>query len=441
MAPGQLVALLFSLLVAFSQLGSAQPIRRQTPPFSGLSFANVVDYGSGGYYASSAVIADVNGDGKPDLLIGNQCITACGGGDPQHGAVGVLLGKGDGTFRRAESYDSGGYFGYAIAEADVNGDGNADVIVTLFCGGKPCYGHSRVGVLTGKGDGTFNPAVTFKSGGYAAESVAVGDLNGDGKLDIVVGNECVSHHSCKHGLVGVLLGKGHGTFRTVVPYATNGITTSLALADVNGDGKLDIVVANYCIKYNCPNHSSVTAGVLLGEGNGKFRRVKTYKAGGYGAASVAVADVNGDGKPDLIVASQCGSKAVCTDKESTVSVLLGMGNGTFGAPVKFETGGYSAYSVVVADVNQDGMPDLVVANGCASSGCTDNGSAAILLGNGDGTFQAAVTYDSGGWRPLSVAVGDLNGDGWPDIVLANDWVDESNLSGVVGVLINSSGTR
>jgi hypothetical protein len=193
-----------------------------------------------------------------------------------------------------------------------------------------------------------------------------------------------------------------------VTYDSGGIADSVAIADVNGDGKPDLVVANYCVPGNCPN---ATVAVLLGNGDGTFQAAVTYDSGGYAQTSVAVADVNGDGKPDLVVSNQC-TDSNCRS-EGVVGVLLGNGDGTFRSVITYDSGGYSGYSVAVADVNGDGKPDLVVANECANSNCGSDGTVAVLLGNGDGTFQAAVTYDSGGWDPLSVTVADLNGDREP----------------------------
>jgi len=170
---------------------------------------------------------------------------------------------------------------------------------------------------------------------------------------------------------------------------------SVAVADVNGDGKPDLVVANNCTSgdfgIGCTDPSG-TAGVLLGNGDGTFQAAVTYGAGGSDASSVAVADVNGDGKPDLLV-GECAD----TNCYGLVGVLLGNGDGTFQAAVTYGSVGTFAYSAAVADVNGDGKPDLLVANVC-SGNCFFNpgGLVAVLLGNGDGTFQAAVTYGSGG---------------------------------------------
>lgn len=189
------------------------------------------------------------------------------------------------------------------------------------------------------------------------------------------------------------------------------------MADLNGDGIPDIVVVNcYCGRVTGVG----TLGVLLGNGDGTFRNAVVYNSGGYQSQSVAIGDVNGDGHPDLVVANTCQSEQSCVSGGTgTVTVLLANGDGTFQPEVTFGSGGFSAYSVAIADSNGDRHPDLVVSNHCAESSCT-NGSIGVLLGNGDGTFNPAVTYASGGYAAYSLAVGDLNGDGHTDVVVANE---------------------
>src|SRR5262249_42441193 len=142
-------------------------------------------------------------------------------------------------------------------------------------------------------------------------------------------------------------------------------------------------------------------GVLLGNGDGTLRKVQTYNSGGHYAFSVAFTDVNGDGDGDVLIANQCDQRC----RAGSVSVLLGDGDGTFQAPVAYSSGGLSSYAVAVGDVNADHNPDVVVANYCAQSGCPD-GSVSVLLGNGDGTLQAAQAYSTGGLNSYSVSLGD-----------------------------------
>jgi Bacterial Ig-like domain (group 3)/FG-GAP-like repeat/FG-GAP repeat len=395
------------------------------------SFLQVPTYRSGGFEADSVAVADVNEDGKPDLIVANNCASSgC-----SNSSVSVLLGNGDGTFQAAVSYGAGGEGAQSVVVADVNGDGKPDIIVANNFS-------NTVSVLLGNGDGTFQAAVNHDSGGFEAVSAAVADVNGDGKPDIIVANLCASGGNCLGPpTVGVLLGRGDGTFKRALTRTLDGYLAEwVAVADVNGDGKPDIIVAIYCNSAsNCDNR---LVDVLLGNGDGTFRAGVTYDSGGYYPLSVAIADVNRDGTPDIIVANNCAS----TCNNSSVGVLLGNGDGTFQTALSYDSGGWSAASVTIGDVNGDGKPDIIVANNCANFYCS-NGSVAALLGNGDGTFQAASSYDSGGWSATSVTVGDVNGDGRLDLVVADDShhppCPEKPLCsyGAVGVLLgNGDGT-
>ncbi len=394
----------------------------------GQSFAPAVAYGPGGNGPNAVAVGDVNGDGFPDLVVANWCTDVnCTGS-----SVAVLLGTGDGTFQPASAYPSGGLYADAVAVADVDGDGFLDIVVGN-CGFPKVTkcANGNVGVLWGNGDGTFQAVSALGLGGSGAASVAVADVNGDGNLDLLVATG-----SASGSFVDVLLGGGSRTFPTVVPYSTGGLTAlSVAVGDVNGDGNPDLVVGNWCTDSNC---TANTVGVLLGNGDGTFQAAVTYDSGGLFANSVVVDDVNGDGKLDLVVANGSSSPSVAL---GNVSVLLGNGDGTFQTAVSYDRGGYGAGSVVVTDANGDGKHDVVVAN-CSTSaiGCVGaNGDLALLLGNGDGTFQTATSFGSGGSTPFGVAVGDVNGDKKPDIVAANCASNQCGSgAGAVGVLLNTT---
>jgi len=412
------------------------------------TFQTAVSYGSGGWLATSIAIADVNGDGEPDLVLANACASAAWGNltdylcTSNEGSVGVLLGLGGGTFQTAVSYDSGGYGASSVAAADVNGDGKADVVVANA-------ESNTVGVLLGNGNGTFQTAALYGPGDLRASSIALADVNGDGRPDLLVANGCGSSlwgfftdYPCtsNSGSVGVLLGNGGGAFQAAVAHGSGGYEAdSVVAADVNGDGRLDLLVLNACAgtSGNDCRTEVVTGsvGVLLGNGDGTFQTAVNYDTGGYEAGSIAVADVNGDGKLDLVVAN---------DYLGSVGVLLGNGDGTFQTAVVYRADG--ADSVAIADVNGDGKPDLLVANACARDNCSNDGELSVWLGNGDGTFQTAVSYDSGGVLADTVKVMDVNGDGKPDLVVANECATgdancANGTNGNVGVLLgNGDGT-
>jgi hypothetical protein len=200
--------------------------------------------------------------------------------------------------------------------------------------------------------------------------------------------------------VSVLLGNGDGTFRANVDYPTGRFAVAVAVVDVSGDGNPDLVVAN---------QDANSLSVLLGNGDGTFQMRFDYLTGSTdpGAvsmrAALAVADVNGDGKPDLVETNS-------TRFGDTVSVLLGNGDGTFRARMDRRLAA-KAYSVALADVSGDGKLDLVTANGIANT-------VSVLLGNGDGTFQSDAAFGTAGF-PYSIAVADLNGDGKGDLVVTN----------------------
>ncbi len=410
---------------------------------SSTGFQPMQVYNSGGNRTQSVQIADVNGDGIPDLVAasrcpaGNDCSFAYG--YTSSGTVSVLLGTGTGTFQAATAYDSGGIEPYAAMVSDVNGDGKPDLIAfNLIDENGGDTENASVRVLLGKGDGTFGSAMTYAAGAYAT-GAAVQDVNGDGKPDILVATTCTTQNSVS-GCLGVLLGNGNGTFQSAPIYAPGGYATYfLAESDLNRDGKADLITVSQCNSLdeciNGPPHHPVL-GVLLGNGDGTFQPPALYNPGVYPTGVIA-GDVNGDGIPDIVVLG-CSAMTTCTGE---ASVLLGNGDGTFKPAVTYSADGLFPSSVAIGDINGDGKADLVVANSFIALN-VNSGGVAVLLGNGDGTFQPAVSYSSGGYLADSVSIGDLNGDGKLDVVVANGFaVDYTSTNGIVGVLLgNGDGT-
>jgi hypothetical protein len=292
---------------------------------------------------STAAGGDFNGDGKADLVV----IGCPPQGDCPNPVV-VLLGMGNGTFQPPLSLNPGSLPLLFVTAADLNHDGLSDLMLGT-CSIADCEdGQGVLSILLGKGDGTFHPGVNYPLDGFFPSSAAVADLNGDGKIDIVVSNENCGNFTCANGTLSVLLGNGDGSFQPQVPYSAGDLdSASVAVGDFNGDGVLDLAVAN--MNVCCLETASV--GVLLGRGDGTFQTVVNYpsKTRGY---SIAASDVDGDGNLDVVL--------------SNATVFLGNGDGTLqplqSYNVQPDAPTFEVNRGVVADFNGDGKPDLMVAD-------------------------------------------------------------------------------
>ena len=266
----------------------------------------------------------------------------------------------------------------SVAVGDFNGDGILDLAVANDCS-------NTISMLLGDGTGNFVLASSTPVGSVPA-SIGVGDFNGDGKLDLVVADS--------DGTVFILLGDGTGNFTAASSTSVGSYLLSLAVGDFNGDGNLDLVVVNGC-------HNSLF--VLLGDGAGNLTLASSVTANC--PMSLAVGDFNGDGKLDL---------AVTNAGDNTVSILLGDGTGRFTLQSSIGVGSWPS-SVAAADFNQDGKLDLAVTNyGSQPAGNT----VSILLGDGKGNFTLASS-PAPGINPSPVVLGDFNADGKLDLAIAD----------------------
>jgi len=290
-------------------------------------------YASGAEDGTSVKLVDLNGDGKLDMVVAN-CGTDMPGFCPTgtDGVIAIFLGNGDGSFQAPILYDAGAEAPAQVLVADLNLDGKPDLLLGFLEGG--------FGVMLGNGDGTFQPDVVTP--GYG--SIDVADLNGDGKPDLLLGSL-----GGPYGSVSVLLGNGDGTFVFSGSFPLSEQEIDAVASDLDGDGKLDILT----LTYN-GGKSAHYVSVLKGNGDGTFQPQVRYPKLATVAQHLAAADLNADGAPDVVVA---GFQLHSGDGQLTV--LLGKGNGKLGKAVTYDSGGTGSLSVTIADLNGDGRPDLI----------------------------------------------------------------------------------
>jgi hypothetical protein len=377
-------------------------------------------------FGQNLVTADFNGDGFPDVAFSWADVKSVP-------AFGVMLGSSHGalaapTYVTYLSITCSASYPAWIATGDVNGDGKADIVATINNYQNTGCPMNEVAVFTGLGTGKFNPPVFYSTGASVQSTdVFLADVNGDGHPDIVISNA--------DGTISVLLNKGKGTFGTATLItslaALSPHLNALAIADFNGDGKLDIAAASYY-----PGSYSNNVYILLGNGDGTFQAPITVAAGPQYSYTNALAagDFNKDGKMDLLVTleAQCSSSY---HGSAAYAYLQGKGDGTFTASSPVCTGGDYPIYPVVGDFNGDGKLDAVIPM------LEQYGSIqgpVVLQGNGDGTFNRIGDFYVGSTGRGAV-VADFNGDGMPDIaVLNNDTYAVVDYISFVTVMQNGS---
>jgi hypothetical protein len=330
---------------------------------------------------SAVVAADLDEDGALDLAVA----------DRDRSSVTVLRGLGDGTFGSPDPFPiDPGFRPAALAVGDLDRDGRLDLAAAGAEG--------TVAVLRGRGDGTLRDAwVSPAASGAPIEALAASDLDGDGVLDLVASGGT-------SGDVLVLLGAGDGTFGPTAAFPAGPHPTALALADLDRDGAIDAATAIF---------GTGGVSVLLGRGDGTFGPALRFGAAGSGGAGIAVGDLDRDGAPDVACANA---------RSGDVGLLFGRplpaaGSFTFSSRVAFGAG-HDPAGLVLADVDRDGLPDLLVASPAADA-------VSVALGLPGGSFAAPFDVDlDAGSGPVALAAADLDRDGRLDLAVASEGADE-----------------
>ncbi|CAF4246712.1 unnamed protein product [Rotaria sp. Silwood2] len=358
------------------------------------TFATYIDQSTVESSPVSIGVGDFNNDSRQDIVVAFDWSDI----------IGIFIGIGNGSFEEQMSYtmpkDS---FPVWVVVGDVNSDNMQDIAVANF-------NDDSIGILLGNGNGTFKNVALYSTGKNSGPcSIAIGDINKDNSVDIVVANRHIQN-------VGIFFGYSNGTFFLEKTYMTGpgSMLMSVAVEDLNNDAVLDIVFSDF-------GSGKGNIGVLYGLGNGKFLVPKIYSTGvNSDPSSITICDLDNDGRLDFIVSNS---------KKNNIGIMLRNGSEPLGKQTTFSTGNNSSpYSVIVSDFNNDDKLDIAVAN-------SRGNNISILLGYGNGNFSKLVNYSTGLYSaPKFIAVGYFNDDKQVDIVVAN-----SNTSNILIFLGNGNG--
>ncbi len=326
---------------------------------------------SDGTYNGISVIhrvntADLNGDGNQDI------ITNANSGANN---IAVNLGNGDGTFKSRMSFANGITNATSVQAVDVNGDSILDLVST---------GNFDVSIMLGNGNGTFKAATLLGASGYIYDSLKIGDINNDGNVDLVM--------TAGLGQISTILGNGDGSFGNEALYTIGGSVTDVELGDFNNDGNTDVVVGNF---------ATTTVNVLYGSSDGSLSTAQVINLGGQNNGNVYVADFNNDGNADIFASRDLN--------RSAYSLILGNGDGTYRSAMNVDTGLANTFGILTSDLDGDGNIDFALQD-------SSTNELKTYLGNGDGTFSLGEASSMS--SPSRFIAEDLNHDGLKDIISA-----------------------
>lgn len=367
------------------------------------------------YGAVKITTTDLDGDGNLDLVLGSSGEGGFGSDVNTNGALQVLMGNGDGTFQDSAYYpdaamsQSQGIRSFAVA--DVNHDGNLDLVGK----GQTSSGQDAIAVRFGDGKDDFSPGPVSALQSANEYDLQTADMNGDGNIDVLTLGDTSTSDATP--ALHVYLGNGDGTFQAGASYSLPSVPWNYAVGDINGDGKPDVIVLS-----EPPNGFSQAGpgapGIyeLLNNGDGTLAAPKLIDGTVTAASSIAMADLNGDGDMDFVV-QQDGNDSSSPPVPGDVVVYLGHGDGTFATGVPYLANTYGGGALAVADINGDGISDIVTDTATDSGGNLVNSVLTVLPGKGDGTFGSPITTPQSDNIPFltDIAVGDFNGDGKLDV--------------------------
>ena len=360
-------------------------------------------------------VSDLDGDGNPDLILGFSDPNGFGPASGSGSYVYFMLGRGDGTFAGAMAYDtpSGFTIGPPFALADFNGDNIPDIVTTTKAPGLSLY------TLIGNGAGAFAPgvtkAITATNVGGNPPLVLAGELTSATSNDAILGltTQSAGTTGTATGDVAVFLGNGNDTFGSEMDTPFNSEAGAMVTGDFNNDNALDVIVGGPVTTDSGGNPASGAVFYLEGKNNGSFDAPVPIDTP-LNPVSFAAGELTTDGDMDLVVANG-GTPFATTPVDGSVLVYLGNGNGTFQSPKTLSAPAFPQ-AVAIADVNNDGHPDIVVLS--EFSGQSFQSRVWVFLGDGAGNFGTGIETSLDEYAD-GLQVGNLNGDSFPDLALAS----------------------